>query len=353
MEKVTSGLELVDISKRNFRKTLESLQEGAHSLLLLTIQWKEIESYFDSTRSVLEERAKELEALEESIKVKALELEKKEKELCLIDESMKAKQSEFEKKEKDFDLEQKAEVEKRKREVEQLEKFTTRMESVERVSDEKLMELGLRATELELKMEEVEKHRERIVAGDKLRGEFEPLVSLLAKNMGLSVTMPVKCSTLYLNENADEMVKKNTALARMVPYLDPAKVVLDAIEGSFKEYWKKDLGEADDRVVNSWIVLLENLIKMNLKITPQVKQEATPLGIAWLGKAKANMKNDPPQVFGCALFLAAYGLGSLTTHGVLLTLVERFLLYDHAPKLFRLLGLEEKVSGKACFLFLD
>nr|ABE97195.1 unknown [Arabidopsis thaliana] len=109
MEKVTSGLELVDISKRNFRKTLESLQEGAHSLLLLTIQWKEIESYFDSTRSVLEERAKELEALEESIKVKALELEKKEKELCLIDESMKAKQSEFEKKEKDFDLEQKAE----------------------------------------------------------------------------------------------------------------------------------------------------------------------------------------------------------------------------------------------------
>ncbi|CAA0405082.1 unnamed protein product [Arabidopsis thaliana] len=345
MEKVTSGLELVDISKRNFRKTLESLQEGAHSLLLLTIQWKEIESYFDSTRSVLEERAKELEALEESIKVKALELEKKEKELCLIDESMKAKQSEFEKKEKEFDLEQKAEVEKRKGEVEQLEKFTTRMESVERFSDEKLMELGVRATELELKMEEVEKHRERIVSGDKLRGEFEPLVSLLAKNMGLSMTMPVKFSTLYLNENADEMVKKNTALARMVPYLDPAKVVLDAIGGSFKEYWKKDLGEADDRVVNSWIVLLENLIKMNLKITPQVKQEATPLGIAWLGKAKANMKNDPPRVFGCALFLAAYGLGSLTTHGVLLTLVERFLLYDHAPKLFRLLGLEDKVFG--------
>ncbi|CAL9231815.1 unnamed protein product [Arabidopsis halleri] len=366
METVTSGLELVDLSKRNFRKTLESLQEGAHSLLLLTIQWKEIESYFDSTRNVLEERAKELEEsmmvkalelekkekelclIDESMKAKQSELEKKEKELCLIDESMKAKQSELEKKEKEFDLEQKAEVEKRKGEVEQLEKFTTRMESVERFSDEKLMELDVRAKGLEKKVKEVEKHRERIVAGGMLRDEFEPLVSLLAKNMGLSVTMPIKCSDLYLNENAkdfvDDLVKKNTALARMVPYLDPAKVILDAVEGSFKEYWNKGLGEADDRVVNSCIVLLENLLQMNRRITPEVKQEATQLGIDWLGKAKSNLNNDP-RVLGCLLFLAAYGLASVTTREVLLTLLERFLLYDHAPKLFRLLGLEDKVFG--------
>lgn len=349
MEKVTSGLELVDLSKRNFRKTLDSLQEGAHSVLLLTIQWKEIESYFDSTRNVLEERAKELEAREESIKVRALELETKEKELCL-------KQSDLETKEKEFDLEQKTEVEKKKGEVEQLEKFTTRIESVERLSDEKLMELDVRAKELELKVKEVEKQREQSIAEDKLRGEFEPLVSLLAMNMGSTVSMPTKCSALYLNENAkdiaDVLVKKNTALARMVFYLDPAKVVLDAIEGSFKGYLSKDLGEADDRVVSGCVVLLENLIQMNLRITPQVKQEATQLGIDWIGKAKANLNNDP-WVLGCVLFLAAYGLASLTTHEVLLTLLERFLLYDQAPKLFRLVGLENKVSGKACFLFLD
>ncbi|XP_010494033.1 PREDICTED: FRIGIDA-like protein 5 [Camelina sativa] len=337
MEKVTSGLELVDLSKRNLRKTLESLQDGAHSVLLLTIQWKEIESYFDSTRSVLEERAKELDLLQESIKVRALELETKEKELC-------SKQSDFEKKEKEFDLEKEAEVEKKKGEVEQLDKFTTRMESVERFSDDKLMELDVRAKELELKVKQV---KEQSMARDKLRGEFEPLVSLLAKNMGSSVTMPTKCSALYLNDDADDLVKKNTALARMVPYLDPAKFVLDAIQGTFKEYLNKDLGEAGDRfdsLVKSCIALLDTLIKMNLKMTTKVKEEATQLGAVWIAKAKTNQNNNS-LVLGCLLFLAAYSLASLTTHEVLLTLLERFLSYDLAPKLFRLMGLENKVSG--------
>ncbi|EOA19886.1 hypothetical protein CARUB_v10000134mg [Capsella rubella] len=398
MEKVTSGLELVNVSKRNFRKTLESIQESAHSVLLLTIQWKEIESYFDSTRSVLDERAKELDLLEESIKVRALELEKKEKEvfskqsdlekkekefdlekkekefdlekkekeLDLLEESIKvralelekkekevfSKQSDFEKKEKEFDLEKKAEVEKKKGEVEQLEKFTTRIESVERFSDEKLMELDVRAKELELKVKEVEEQREQSIAGeDKFRGEFEPLVSLLAKNMGSSVTMPTKCSALYLNDNAkefaDDLVKKNTGLARMVPYLDPAKFVLDAIDETFKEYLNKDLGEAGDRVdsvVKSCIDMLDTLIKMNLKMTTKVKEEATQLGVVWIAKAKTN-QNNSSMGLGCLLFLAAYSLASLTTREVLFTLLERFLSYDQAPKLFRLLGLENKVSG--------
>lgn len=353
MEKATSSLELVDLSKQNFRRTLDSLQEGAHSLLLLTVQWKEIEAYFDSTKNVLGERAKELEALEESIKGQALELEKKEKEVCSIHDSIKEKLSDLEKKEEELQLEHKAEMEKRKGEAEQLESFTMRIESMEKLSHDKLKELDAKAKELELKL------KEEIGAGEKSRGEFEPLVSLLAKNMGSSVTtMPTNCSTFYLNEYAtdfaDHLVKKNAALARVIPYLDPAKLVLDAIEASFKEYLNKDFGEIDDRfdsVVDSCIVLLEKLIQMNLIITPKVKQEATQLGIDWIGKAKAN-QNNSSRVLGCLLFLAAYGLASVTTREVLLTLLERFLFYDQAPQLFRLLGLEDTVSGNACFLFL-
>ncbi|ESQ32270.1 hypothetical protein EUTSA_v10005503mg [Eutrema salsugineum] len=351
MEKATSGLELVDLSKQNFRRTLDSLQEGAHSLLLLTVQWKEIEAYFDSTKNVLQERAKELQALEESIKGQALELETKEKELSSIRGSYEAKLSDLEKKEKEFHMEQKAATQKRSGEVEQLERFTERIESMEKFSDEKLKELEARANELELKVKQVQQQKERISAGETLRLEFEPLVSLLAKNIGSSVTMPTNCSTFYLNENAtdfaDDLVMKNLAFARMIPYLDPAKLVFEAIEGSLKEYLNKDFGEADDRldsVVNSCIVMLEKLIQMNLHITRNVKEEATQLGIDWIGKAKTN-PNSKALVLGCLLFLAAYDLASVTTREVLLTLLERFLLYDQAPKLFRLLGLEDKVSG--------
>ncbi|KAL1220857.1 FRIGIDA-like protein 5 [Cardamine amara subsp. amara] len=256
-EKVTSGLELIDSSTLNVRQTLDSLQDNANSLVLLTVQWKEMESYFDSMKNILQKRAKELEAKEKEIYSKLSDLEKKEE-----------------------------------------------------------------------------------VEVEKLRSEFEPLVSLLAKNMGSSVTMVTKSSSLP--DFADDLVKKNSNLARMVPYLDPAKFVLDAVEASFKEYLDKDLGEADDSVANSCILLLDTLIKMNLNITVKVKQEATQLGIDWISKAKTN-PNHHSLVLGCLLFQAAYGLASVTTHEVLFNLLEPFLLNDHAPKLFRSLGLKNKV----------
>ncbi|KAF8105511.1 hypothetical protein N665_0157s0090 [Sinapis alba] len=319
MEKAMSRLQLVDLSKQNFKRTLDSLQENAHSLLLLSIQWKEIEGFFDSTKTALEERAKELEALEESLKVRALELEAKEKEVSSVRESFEAK-----------------EIEKRR---EEFEGFTRRIESVEKFSDEKVKELEEKAKELELKVNELQQQQQR--EGVTVRREFEPLVSLLAKNIGLSVTMPTNCSTFHLS--ADDLVKRNEELARMISCLDPAKLVLDAVVGCFKEYLDKDIGEGNS-VVNSCILPLERLMEMKVSVTREVKQEATQIGIDWIGKAKTNPKNDS-LVFGCLLFLAAYGLGFVTTREVLLDLSERFLLYEQAPRLFRHLGLEDKVSG--------
>ncbi|KAG2316535.1 hypothetical protein Bca52824_019657 [Brassica carinata] len=288
MEKARSSLALVDPSKHNFRRTLDSLQESAHSLLLLSVQWKEIEGHLDSTKSLLEERAKELQAREESLNGRAMELETKEKEIASVHDSFKAKVDEFEKMEVMFHSECKEAMERRKAEVEG---FTKRIED--------------------------------------LRHEFEPLVSLLAKDKGCS-------SATNATGLEDDLVKRNQALARLIPCLDPAKLVLDAIQGSFKDF--------NDSVVKSCIVLLEKLIQMNLPITREVNQEATHLGINWISKAKANTYNDS-WVLCCLLFLAAYGLASLTTREVLLTLLERFLLHDQAPKLFRLLELEHSVYG--------
>ncbi|KAF8053970.1 hypothetical protein N665_1358s0005 [Sinapis alba] len=302
MEKATSNLDLVDLSKHNFHRTLDSLQENAHSLLLLSVQWKEIESHFDSTKSLLEERAKELQALEESLNGRAMELETKEKEFSSVHDSFKARVEDFDKKEAEFHLEHKAAMERRKAEVEE---FTKRIESMEKELDER--------------------GREYI----KLRGELEPLVSLLAKDTG--------CSSVAMSTN--DLVKKNQALARMIPCLDPGKLVLDAVQESIKYF-----GEADDGVVKSCVVLLEKLMEMKLLTTREVNQEATQLGINWIGNVKTNPNNDS-WVLCCLLFMAAYDLASVSTREVLLTLLERFLLYDQAPKLFRLLRLEDNVSG--------
>ncbi|KAF2532758.1 hypothetical protein F2Q70_00032257 [Brassica cretica] len=208
MEKTMSGLRLLDLSKRNFKRTLDSLEENARSLILLSIQWKEIEGFCDSTKAALEERAKELEAMEESLKVRALELEAKEKEV-------EAKASDLEKKDEALGLE---EMEKRR---EEFEVFTRRIESVEKVSDENVKELEEKAKELDLKVRELQQKQRGGVTT--VRSEFEPLVSLLAKNIGTSVSMPTNCSTFRLS--ADDLVKRNEGLARTIPCLDPAKML--------------------------------------------------------------------------------------------------------------------------------
>lgn len=75
-EKLKSNLELLDSSKLNLRRRLDSLQSSCNSVVLLTVQWEEMESYIDSMKDLLQKRAEELEAWEESMK-------KKEKELSL------------------------------------------------------------------------------------------------------------------------------------------------------------------------------------------------------------------------------------------------------------------------------
>lgn len=239
---------------------------------------------------------------------------------------------------------------------------------MEKVSDEKVKELDEKAKELDLKVKELQKQQREGVAvrgefeqakelelkvkelqqqqreGVTVRDEFEPLVSLLAKKIGTSVSMHTDCSTFRLS--ADDLVKRNEGLARMIQYLDPVKLVLAAVEGCFKE----DFGEAGDSVVNSCVVLLEKLILMKLRITQEVRQEATQLGFDWMVKVKTNPNNDS-LVLGWLLFLATYGWASGTTREMLLKLLDRFLLYEQAPKLFRRLGLEDNVSGNALFLF--
>ncbi|RID59661.1 hypothetical protein BRARA_F02877 [Brassica rapa] len=304
IEKAMSELRLVDLSKRNFKQTLDSLQENAHSLILLSIQWKEIESLCDSSKALLEERAKELEAMDASLKVRALELE--------------AKASDLEKKEEALGLE---EVEKRK-------------------EDDKVKELEEKAKELEFKVRELQQKQRGGVTT--VGSEFEPLVSLLAKNIGTNVSMPTNSSTFRLS--GDDLVKRNQGLARTIPCLDPAKLVLDAVEGCFKEDFGGGGGDRRGSVVDSCILLLEKLMEMKVCVTREVKQEATQLGIDWINKAIITGPKNDSLVLGCLVFLAAYGLDFVTTPEVLLHLSESFLLYEQAPRLFRRLGLEDNVS---------
>ncbi|XP_062006752.1 uncharacterized protein LOC133723897 [Rosa rugosa] len=96
MEKIASDLKVSELKQRSVGKAYETLHSQASSMLVLSIQWKDLQEHFDSTRNAirtrfeeLQEREKQLEAKESNLKS---EMESKRDELFgvekLIDEKV-------------------------------------------------------------------------------------------------------------------------------------------------------------------------------------------------------------------------------------------------------------------------
>ena len=50
------------MTKQNLRKTLDQIHDCSSSVLLLSLQWKDLENHFETTRRFLLERAQEFES---------------------------------------------------------------------------------------------------------------------------------------------------------------------------------------------------------------------------------------------------------------------------------------------------
>uniref|UniRef100_A0A803LM73 FRIGIDA-like protein n=1 Tax=Chenopodium quinoa TaxID=63459 RepID=A0A803LM73_CHEQI len=89
---------------------------------------------------------------------------------------------------------------------------------------------------------------------------------------------------------------------------DPAKLVLDAMEGFFRAHLKKDGMEYEDIVVrSSCVLLLEQLMELMPEIKTAVREEARVLACVWREKLRAESGNCM-VVMGFLLLVAAYWL---------------------------------------------
>ena len=113
MEKVSSEFEVAEIKKQTLRKTLEQIHSSSSSLLLFSLQWKDLEDHFDTTRRFLQEQAKELESKEKRFE----ELELREKRLEESSRSYEKKEERFGECLKEFELKE-VKLEERVKEVE-------------------------------------------------------------------------------------------------------------------------------------------------------------------------------------------------------------------------------------------
>ncbi|KAL6278715.1 hypothetical protein ACE6H2_022316 [Prunus campanulata] len=78
MEKIESDLRESDSKQRSLANAYDIIHAQANSFIIFTVQWKDLEDHFESTRDSVEARFRELVAREEDIGVRETKLEAKE-----------------------------------------------------------------------------------------------------------------------------------------------------------------------------------------------------------------------------------------------------------------------------------
>nr|POE61226.1 frigida-like protein 1 [Quercus suber] len=127
---------------------------------------------------------------------------------------------------------------------------------------------------------------------------------------------------------------------------DPAKLVLDAMEGFYPPRLKKGDVEFDESIVQgSCVLLLEQLLKLSPSIKPDVKQEAMRLAIEWRVKLRVDTEHSL-EVLGFLQLLASYGLASAFDDDELIMYLEKVSEYEQLPGLCQILGVDNMAPGK-------
>ncbi|KAF5203170.1 Frigida-like protein [Thalictrum thalictroides] len=127
--------------------------------------------------------------------------------------------------------------------------------------------------------------------------------------------------------------------------LDPAKLVLDALQGFYPLKSKRDRSGGElGAIRRTCVLLLEGLSIISPEIKDDVKEEAKKLAVDW--KFKMNAESDGQlEALVFLQLLGTYGLASEFDEDELLELLVNISRRRQAVDLFRGLGFHDKLSG--------
>ncbi|XP_030926202.1 FRIGIDA-like protein 5 isoform X1 [Quercus lobata] len=389
MEKVSSEFEVAEIKKQTLRKTLEQIHSSSSSLLLFSLQWKDLEDQFDTTRRFLQEQAKELESKEKRLEELSRGFEKKEERFGECLKEFELKEVKLEERVKEVELREER-IEERSRDFEVKEKWygecIRELEAKEKKIEEWSNELELKEKRFQLREGKRPRtpvfadaapklpHQEPAslfsnqassvhshVKSGQLSKESLQLYSKVASSMVRSKLDP-KCSSVkekgqklltLFKRNQRKEKKLKLLLKKQVDYKsirnqfsdalqsasDPEKIVLDAMKVVFRSILKGDGGSELD-VSRNFIFLLKQLPQVSLQIKPLVKDEAKKYALIWKSKLKKK-RGDHLLVVAFLLFLVVYGLSSSFYADEVLGLLDTDVWCKQVPDLCQVLGLSD------------
>ncbi|CAL9003488.1 unnamed protein product [Prunus brigantina] len=147
----------------------------------------------------------------------------------------------------------------------------------------------------------------------------------------------------FLNEhlNGNHSIQKEMSAALQMSS-DPAKLVLDEIQTSFAQYWRKGDAGFDETFMFSNIALLEELMRVSRHVGPHLKEDAIKLAEQWKAKMRADTQNSLESL-GFLQFVATYGLLPTLNGDEIKKLLGMIYQHKQALELCLTLGFADKI----------
>ena len=321
----------------------------------LELKEKKIEEYAERIRELevkedgLKESWKELEEWNQVFELREKKIEERFREL-------ETKEKQFEARFKELELREES-IELRLKDIGLKEKRSEEIILNENKLAERIKELELKEKLFEKRIKELELREKRFADSLHTRVKTEPLEDFPVNNvvnksstasLRFCVTMDGKSLQIFLNERWKEHDSMRLEVATALRLSsDPAKLVLDAMEGFYPPRLKKGDMEFDESIVQgSCVLLLEQLLKLSPDIKPQVKEEAMRLAIDWRTKMRVDADHSL-EVLGFLQLLASYGLASAFDADELVRYLVKVAKHDQMPGLCQVLRLHEKLPSKS------
>lgn len=175
--------------------------------------------------------------------------------------------------------------------------------------------------------------------------EYPPAKNVAcSSSVNLQLNATTYGSLQFLNEqlNGADLTCNEILASQLLS--DPAKFVLDVMQGSFPYIREKGDTGFEAGVMKSYILMLQQLKSLSPQIPPQVKEEAMKLAVGWKMKFTASAINSL-EVLAFLLLLATYELTSSFNRDEILKLFEIVAEYKQALEVCQTLGFIDQIPG--------
>uniref|UniRef100_A0A1J3KAL1 FRIGIDA-like protein n=1 Tax=Noccaea caerulescens TaxID=107243 RepID=A0A1J3KAL1_NOCCA len=290
---------------------------------------QKLKALHDHLDIVVEERSREVKLKENQLKILSLNLAEvqkqteaariealnKEKELDLLRNEIKSEettlkntQDELESKKKDF-----GEVQKQ-------------IKAAETEACHKLKELDLLRNQI--KSEELKKKELRLRSTVLVKHEEQPIQAE---------------TELWIREFSSDSLDRDEVSSYLRALSNPAKFVLDLVEGQIRAAQRRQRSGLQDPVVENLVMFFEELAKTGGWDKDQMRFKAMQVGTQWKKMIVIESPSSSLEALAFLLFIVGYEVTRLIDKEETVLLATSVLHYEQGPELFHLLGLNRNI----------